>query len=481
MELDAATCYRAICAHDERFDGVFFVGVTTTGVYCRPVCRARTPGEARCRYFRSAVEAEAEGFRACFRCRPELAPGYSATDAVDRLAKAALARIEAGALNEGSLDDLAAELGVTGRHVRRAVRAVVGASPVAVAQSRRMALAKQLLQDTALSMADVAFASGFASVRRFNARFSERFGRPPSALRREHRAGWADAGITLRLDYRPPLDWDALLAFFAARATAGVEVVAGDAYRRTVRLGRHTGWVSVAPDRARPALRATVSTSLLGALMPLIARLRRLFDLDARPDAIAAVLGRDARLGPILARHPGLRLPGALDGFEAAARVVLGQQVSVRGATTIAGRLGAAFGEPVDTGDPSLTRLAPTPEALVEAGAERIAAHGMPGSRARTLVALAQAAVDGRLRLAPGTSIPEAMAVLQALPGVGPWTAEVVGMRLGWPDAFPASDLGIVKALGGLAPAEAEAWRPWRAYAAVALWTDQAETPGARR
>jgi len=483
MNLDADTCYRAVQSHDARFDGVFFVGVTTTGIYCRPVCRARTPGATRCRYFKTAAEAEAEGFRACFRCRPELAPGHSATDAIDRLADAALGRIAAGALNEASLDDLAASLGVTARHLRRAVTARAGVPPVVVAQTRRMALAKQLLQDTQLSMAEVAFASGFSSVRRFNALFRERFGRPPTALRRDHRSADASGAITLRLDYRPPLDWEALLAFFADRATTGVEVVTDDTYRRTVRLGPDVGWVSVTRDAGRPALRATVSASLAGHLMPLIARLRRLFDLDATPDEVAATLGADPRLAPALDRHPGLRLPGAFDGFEAAARVVIGQQISVRGATTIASRIAAALGEPVapeTTDDPALSVLSPTPEAYVAAGVDTLARLGMPGSRARTLVTLAAAARDG-LSLSPGAPVPELRERLLALPGIGPWTAEVVAMRLGWPDAFPASDLGIVKALGGDAASReetAERWRPWRAYAAVALWTDQAETKG---
>jgi AraC family transcriptional regulator of adaptative response / DNA-3-methyladenine glycosylase II len=483
VTLDPDTCHRALAARDRRFDGLFFVGVRTTGVYCRPVCPARTPGRDRCVFFARAAEAERDGFRPCLRCRPELAPGSGPADALPRLVAAAVARIEAGALNEASLDDLAGGLGVSARHLRRAVSAGLGVTPVELAQTRRLALAKQLLHDTRLPLAEVAFAAGFQSLRRFNALFRARFGRPPSVLRRE--AGGAAQGgdaISLRLDHRPPLDWEALLAFLAARGTAGVEEVEGGAWRRTVRLGKATGWVEVTADPGRPALRARISLSLAGALMPLAARLRALFDLDARPDAVAAHLGRHPALRGSLGRHPGLRVPGAFDGFEAAARVVLGQQVTVRAATTVAGRLAAALGEPIATPFPGLARLSPTPEAVAAAGEDRLAGLGMPGARARTLLALAAEVAAGRLALDRHAGA-EARERLLALPGVGDWTAEVVAMRaLGDPDAFPAGDLAVKRALGAAsareAVARAEAWRPWRAYAAVHLWTTLAEGAG---
>lgn len=455
------------------------MGVRTSGVYCRPVCPARTPRRDRCVFFGHAAEAEQEGFRACLRCRPELAPGSGPMDAVPRLVSAAAARIEAGALNQASVEVLASALGVTGRHLRRAVVAGLGITPVALAQTRRLALATQLLHDTDLPLGEVALAAGFRSLRRFNALFRARFGRPPSALRR--RLGGVPAGggpgvgsVTLRLDYRPPLDWPALLEFLSARCTAGVEEVADGAWRRTVWLGRQTGWVEVTADPVRPALRARVSLSLAGALMPLTARLRALFDLDARPAAVAAHLGRDPLLRASLRRHPGLRVPGAFDGFEAALRVVLGQQVTVRAATTVAGRLAAALGEPIRTPFPALDRLAPTPQSVAEAGEGRIAALGMPGARARTLGALSRAVAGGDLTLERHAG-PEALEALRALPGVGDWTAQVVAMRaLGDPDAFPAGDLGVLRALGAASPRQAEAraerWRPWRAYAAVHLW-----------
>jgi AraC family transcriptional regulator of adaptative response / DNA-3-methyladenine glycosylase II len=475
VRLEADTCYRALAARDRRFDGLFLVGVSTTGVYCRPICPARTPGRDRCRFFARAAEAEREGFRACLRCRPELAPGRGPVDAGPRLVAAAAARIEAGFLNEGSVDALASGLGVTGRHLRRALSGALGLSPVELAQSRRMALAKQLLQDTDLGMTEVAFASGFRSLRRFNALFRARFGKPPSALRREAGAATArDGAIPLRLDFRPPLDWEALLAFLGARATAGVEEVAGGAYRRTVRLGGRTGWVEVRLDPECPALRADVSLSLAGALMPLAARLRALFDLDARPDAVAAHLGRDPLLRRSVGRRPGLRVPGAFDGFETAVRVVLGQQVSVRAATTLAGRLAAALGEPIATPFPALGRLPPTPGAVAGAGEDRLAGLGMPGARARALGALAAAAAEGRLPL-DAQGLRDGADRLRELPGIGDWTAQVLAMRSGEPDAFPAGDLGVRRALGAAGAREAEAraerWRPWRAYAAMHLWT----------
>lgn len=480
MTLDPGTCHRALAARDRRFDGLFYVGVRSTGIYCRPICPARTPGRDRCVFFTRPAEAERAGFRPCLRCRPELAPGGGPVDAVPRLVAAAVARIEAGALNEHSVGRLAAALGVTDRHLRRAVVSELGLSPVELAQTRRLALAKQLLQDSRLPVGEVALAAGFRSLRRFNALFRQRFGRPPTALRRA--AGpcapgaeaLVDGAISLRLDYRPPLDWPALLAFLGARAVAGVEEVAGGRWRRTVRLGRHVGWVEVRAVQGRPALLARASLSLAGALMPLTARLRALLDLDAHPDAVAAHLGRDRLLRASLRRHPGLRVPGAFDGFEAALRVVLGQQVTVRAATTISGRLAEALGEPLATPFPALRRLAPTPEAVAGAGEARLARLGMPGARARTLGALARAIAGGGLTLERHAG-PEALGALRALPGVGDWTAEVVAMRaLGDPDAFPAGDLGVLQALGlrspRLAAARAEAWRPWRAYAALHLW-----------
>lgn len=481
MTLDADTCFRALGARDRRFDGLFFVAVSTTGVYCRPVCTARTPRRDRCRFFRSAPEAERAGYRACFVCRPELAPGGAPLDAVPRLVSSALSRIEAGALDERSVDALAGELGVTGRHLRRAFEAELGLTPIGVAQSRRLAIAKRLLHDTALGLADVALASGFGSVRRFNAAFRERFGRPPSALRRGQ-AGAPTGTLRLRLDYRPPLDWERLLAFVGVRGIPGVEHVAGGVYARTVRAGGAAGTVSVAPVAGRPWLVAEASVSLAPALAAVVARLRALFDLDARPDAIAAHLGRDPRLRAGVRGHPGLRLPGAFDPFETAVRAVLGQQVSVAAATTLAGRLASRFGATLqDAPSPALAVLFPTAEALAGCTSAAIAELGMPQARAETVLALARAVADGSIALAPGCDPDEVARRLDALPGVGPWTAQYVAMRaLHHPDAFPADDLGVRKALrarGAAAERRAARWRPWRAYGVMHLW----ESLGAAR
>jgi AraC family transcriptional regulator of adaptative response / DNA-3-methyladenine glycosylase II len=480
MQLDGDTCYRAMLARDARFDGVFFVGVETTGVYCRPVCRARTPGRDRCTFYRTAAEAERASFRACFRCRPELAPGLGPVDAVSRLSNAATQRIEAGFLNEGSVDDLAAELGVTARHLRRAMITELGVSPVDLAQARRLSLAKQLLHDSVLPLTEVAFASGFASVRRFNAVFRERFRRPPSALRRLGGRARAEGAIALRLDHRPPFEYEALLAFLAPRTIPGVELVEGGVYRRAVRIGDSVGWIAVRRDPKRDALQADVSLSLAGALMPLASRLRALFDLDAHPRAVTAQLGRDRALATLVKNRPGLRVPGAFDAFETAARTVLGQQVSVRAATTLSGRLARALGDPATTPFRGIDRHFPTAAQVAHAGESAIAAIGLPRPRARALVALAEAFAGGTVRLERASDPDVAKATLLDLPGVGAWTAEYLSMRaLGWPDAFPASDLALRKALGGVTPREAlaraEAWRPFRSYAAMHLWTHLAQ------
>lgn len=475
MMLDADTSYRALTARDRRFDGLVFVGVKTTGIYCRPVCPARTPARARCQFFASAAEAEAAGFRACFRCRPELAPGLSPAASVPRLVRVAAARIGAGYLNDHSVGDLAAELGVSDRHLRRAMEAVLGVSPVALAQTQRLALAKQLLHDTALPLADVAFAAGFSSVRRFNAAFLERFSVPPTTVRRSH--GHAtDGSLLLRLDYRPPHAWQELIAFLSARAIPGVEVVDGDEYRRTVTLGGSTGWVSATADERRHAVLARASLSLAPVLMGVASRLRALFDLDARPDVVSGHLGRDPLLGPFVAATPGLRVPGAFDPFELAMRAILGQQVTVRGATTLSGRFAAAFGRPLDDAPPGLGTLFPTPAEVAHRKTADVAAIGMPGRRAEALVSLARAVAEGAVDLSSATPPAETIAALCALPGIGEWTAHYIAMRaIQWPDAFPAADLAIRKALGTRtapqAAARAEAWRPWRAYAAMHLWS----------
>ena len=481
MDLKPDICYRALKARDPRFDGTFFVGVKTTGIYCRPVCPARTPGRDRCLFFRHAVQAEAEGFRACFRCRPELAPGDRPMDTSARLVRGAMALIDEGFLNENSVDALAERLGVTSRHLRRTLTREVGVAPAALAQSRRLGLAKRLVQDTPLPLVDVAFASGFSSVRRFNAVFKSRLGRSPSDLRRKLAPEPTDEVVGLRLDYRPPLDWAAALDFLRHRATAGTESVEGLLYRRTVRLGEKVGWLSISPHKTQRVLQVHMSLSLTGATMPILAGLRRQFDLDAHPQTIAEHLGADPLLAPLLARHPGLRVPGAFDRFETSIRAILGQQISVSAATALCGRLAARFGEAIETPHPSLDRLFPTPEVLAKAETSDIASLGMPSSRARTIAAFAEAVSAGSVCLSDAPE-PVAEALLD-LPGIGPWTARTITMRaLGAPDAFPATDLGVLRAFAALGGPQAqisehsERWRPWRAYAALHLWTSESDT-----
>lgn len=488
--LDPHRCYQAVCARDARFDGFFFVGVSTTGVYCRPVCTVRTPGRDRCTYFPTAAAAERAGFRPCLRCRPELAPGVAdgvaPVDATRAGARWLAARIEAGALNGSDLDSLAAEYGLSSRQLRRALLAEYGVTPIELAQTRRLLLAKQLLTDTALPIAHVAQASGFSSVRRFNALFRARYRLAPRALRRRGTQPVVDPAsgetIRLRLGYRPPLPWDVLARFLVARGACGVEALDGDRYVRTVQLADaagkvHSGWFAAAPSRTHPVIDIDASVSLLPVLTPLLARIRRLFDLDANPQVIDAQLRKDPALRPLLRRRPGLRVPGAFDVFELALRAVLGQQISVKSATTLFGRFAAAFGDPAQTPLPALAVHAPGAARIADAGVTRIASLGLPRVRAATIWSLARAVASGELNLAPGLAFDDVLARLQALPGIGPWTAHYIAMRaLGITDAFPAADLGLMRTLGIRRPADlaarAEAWRPWRAYAAVHIWTD---------
>lgn len=489
MTLDHDSCYRALSAHDPRFDGTFFVGVTTTRIYCRPVCRARRPRADRCRFFPSAASAEAAGFRPCLRCRPEKAPGRAIVDAPARLARSAAVHIAAGALNNASVNDLAATLHVGPRQLRRAVKREYGASPVQLAQTHRLLLAKRLLSESNLSMTDVAFASGFSSLRRFNALFHERYRMRPTEMKRVRRSTNGssprvlDEGtLALALEYRPPLDWQALLAFLEARAIPGVEAVAGGRYARTITIGEHRGWIGVTHAAAGTnTLTIEAALTLAPALMPLLARLRDLFDLDAEPTTIESHLALDPGLAPHVLRRPGLRVPGAADGFELALRAILGQQVSVRAARTLAGRIADAFGEPAHVEHQSLTRFPVAAQRLAETSADRIVALGVTSARAACIVALARGVAGGTLRLEPGAPLEPTLALLQELPGVGPWTAQYIALRaLHWPDAFPHQDLGLRKAFGGATAASllraAERWRPWRGYAAMHLWQSLGDT-----
>jgi AraC family transcriptional regulator of adaptative response / DNA-3-methyladenine glycosylase II len=477
MSLDSDSCYRALQAHDPRFDGKFFVGVSSTRIYCRPVCTARTPLRANCRFYASAAAAEVDGYRPCLRCRPELAPGNAGVDATARLAAGAVNLIENGVEEAGGIEGLAARVGVTSRHLRRIFETEFGVSPIEYAQTQRLLLAKRLLTDTTLPVTEVALASGFASVRRFNALWKARYRMAPSQLR-EDAAAPLPARLSFELAYRPPYDWESMLAFLRARAIAGVEEVTADAYRRTLSIAHrgatHVGWVEVRRAPRKSALAVAVSPSLARAVTSVLARTKHTFDLACDPVVVAATLGGLAHA------HPGLRVPGTYDGFELAVRAVVGQQISVRGARTLLGRIAAMLGTAADAGRAhALTHLFPAAERMAACEPAVLTQCGLTGARARTLIALARAVADGPVQLEPGSNVDATMRALEALPGIGSWTANYVAMRaLGWPDAFPASDLIVLRALGETRPARAilrsNAWRPWRAYAVLHLWRNAA-------
>ena len=489
MNLDRDACYRALCTRDARFDGRLFVGVRTTGVYCRPICPARTARLENVEFFASAAAAREAGFRPCLRCRPESSPDLAAWRGTSSTVTRALALIADGALDgdDASVEQLATRLGIGERQLRRLFEQHLGASPIAVAQTRRIHFAKQLIHETRISMTQVAMAAGFGSVRRFNDTFSRLYGRPPSALRRQSAARTASAagGITLRLSYAPPYDWPAMIEFLAARAIAGVEVVTADCYRRTIALDGAHGTIEVRPIAGRHALAATIRFPNVRALPTIIARIRRVFDLAADVGAIAAQLASDPQLARLVGLRPGLRVHGAWDGFELAIRAVLGQQITVSAARRLAGKLVAAHGEPLAPrmavdGD-ALTAVFPHPERVAAAN---LTALGMPRARAATLAALGAAAVADPKLFEREHDLDGAIARLRALPGIGEWTAQYIAMRaLREPDAFPAADIGLLRAMAdadGTRPtpaallARAEAWRPWRAYAAQHLWTSGA-------
>jgi AraC family transcriptional regulator of adaptative response / DNA-3-methyladenine glycosylase II len=473
MTLDSSICYRALLARDARFDGRFFVAVSSTRIYCRPVCTVRPPKRENCRFFPSAAAAESNGYRPCLRCRPELAPGNASVDATTRLAQAAASMMEDQTLDGEGVDAIAGRLGITDRHLRRAFGAEFGVSPVEFAQTQRLLLAKRLLTDTALPVTDVAFASGFGSVRRFNALFKQRYRLQPTRLRSRRAAAPASDVLEFELSFRPPFDWPLTSTFLRLRAIAGVEAVEDSCYRRTVRIDaggkEHVGWIAVTMSPKKPALRVSVSASLAKALPAVLSRVKALMDLACHPADVAQALG------PLAKRHPGIRVPGAFDGFEMAVRAVLGQQVSVAAASTLAGRFAAAFGAAIATPFGSLTTLFPTAARVADLSASQIARVGMPGTRARTIIELARAVADARVVLMQNADIEATLQALRALPGIGEWTAQYIAMRaLSWPDAFPHTDLGVMRALGEknarAVLAAGDAWRPWRAYAVMHLW-----------
>jgi AraC family transcriptional regulator, regulatory protein of adaptative response / DNA-3-methyladenine glycosylase II len=488
MELDRKTCMRARKTRDSRFDGRIFIGVITTGIYCRPICPVPSAKERNVRYFASAAAAAEAGFRPCLRCRPECSPGTPAWLGTSATVSRALRLISESPLEDGGVDALANHLGISARHLRRLFLQHLGAPPIAVAQTRRLHFAKKLIDETSLPMTQVALAAGFGSVRRFNATIRKVYSRTPTHVRRLARrsasAAEPDDEYVFRLRFRPPLDWDAMLAYLAPRATPGVELVADGCYRRTISVGEGVfqGAMEASLDKSGAAVVVRIRIADPRWLFFVVERVRHMFDLNADPFEIRAHLGRDPTFVHILAKRSGLRVAGCWDGFELAVRAVLGQQVTVKGATTLAGRLAHTFGTPVNLCN-GLARAFPSAKTLADADLREI---GLPTARAETIRALARAVADGRIVFTSVGDVQGFLARFRALPGIGEWTAQYVAMRaLGDPDAFPASDLGLLRAAAVSQPRELErrslAWRPWRAYAAMYLWQAALDEHGLRR
>ncbi|MET0378084.1 MAG: AlkA N-terminal domain-containing protein [Spongiibacteraceae bacterium] len=484
MLLNPEHCYQALLTHDSRFDGRFYVGVSSTGIYCRPVCRVRTPKAVNCNFFPSAAAAEQEGYRPCLRCRPERAPGYASTEAGARPAHIAAHHIDAGFLEGNSLAALALQLNISERHLRRVFAETFGVAPVQYAQTQKLLLARRLLRDTQLSITDIAFAAGFGSLRRLHALFQQKYEDAPGPWRKRHaRAVKAGAGLSvddsaiddtieIELAYRPPYAWQAQLDFLAGRAIAGIEAVIDARYVRSVRIVRgdkiYCGWISVGHTPARQSLSVRIAATLTPVLAAVCAKLRHLFDLGCDPDTISATVG------PLAATLPGLRVPGAFDGFEMAVRAILGQQISVAAARTLAGRVAAKFGTPMATPFAEITHIFPS-AAEWPTDATTLSGIGITGNRVIALIELARRCASGALILEPSADIEPALTELASIRGIGDWTADYIAMRaLAWPDAFLHTDYAIKKALGEANPkrvlAIAEQWRPWRAYATRYLW-----------
>jgi AraC family transcriptional regulator of adaptative response / DNA-3-methyladenine glycosylase II len=474
--------YEALTSRDPRFDGLFFVGVTSTGIYCRPICPVKTPQRKNCRFFASAEAAEKASFRPCLRCRPELAPGHAPVDQGRRIAHLITHRINEGLVDDGAgLEEVAAQFQLSSRQLRRIVRKELGVSPIELVRTRRLLLAKQLLTETALPVIQIAFASGFSSLRRFNDVFRSQYRMPPTGLRiraTEPVTTPATVGTSrLRLSYRPPFDWEGILKFLAARMIRGVEWVSVESYARTVRLGKHSGWIRVMHVPGQRALSVEFTHTLAPVLPALLGRLRNLFDLAARPDLIAAHLAKDPLLRESVAKNPGLRVPGAFDGFELAVRAILGQQITVKGATTLAGRFADSLGERIETPFPELTRLSPRASRVARVRVDDLAKLGILRSRSKSIIALARAFESGALNLDAAASPETDIEKLVQLPGIGPWTAHYIAMRASrWPDALPAGDIGVRNNLGGVSAKEvdemSQAWRPWRSYAVMHIWNN---------
>ncbi len=470
VKLDRKICRSARLARDARFDGKFFIGVRSTGIFCRPVCPARSPQEQNVEYYATAAACVEAGLRPCLRCRPESSPGTPAWVGTSVTVSRALRLIGEGALEDEGVDALAERLGIGSRHLRRLFLEHLGATPVAVAQTRRLLAAKKLIDETSLPLTEIAIASGYGSIRRFNAAFRASYGRGPRELRKERQAVPGAGSCTLQLRFRPPYDYGALLEFLRRRAIPGVEYVAGDAYRRTFLMGGGAGWLEVRPNGLN-ALTLRVERAGSTELLHIAGRVRRLFDLDADPLPIGEVLSGDPVLRKFASARPGLRVPGAWDGFELGVRAILGQQVSVAGASTLSGRVAARFGRPVPFDVDGLTHTFPTAGELAEVDL----AIGIPAARAEAIREFARATASGEAAFHGGVDTADLVELLCAIRGIGPWTAQYIAMRaLSDPDAFPADDLALLRATGEKTAKamerRAEPWRPWRAYAAMHIW-----------
>jgi AraC family transcriptional regulator of adaptative response / DNA-3-methyladenine glycosylase II len=474
---------RARRSRDARFDGKFFIAVRSTRIYCRPICPARLSNDSNVRYYATAAEAAEAGYRPCLRCRPEAAPGSPAWAGTSAVVKRALRLIQDGAMDQGSVDDLANRVGIGVRHLCRLFAQHVGASPAAIAHTRRLHFAKRLLDDTQLPITDIALASGFGSIRRFNDAFRATYRQSPREIRKFQGSGGgksAAAEIVLRLAYRPPYDWAHLQAYLARRAIQGVEVVAQGAYVRAAQTATGHAILQVRPLELANALELRITGAVPSDLLPLLSSVRRMFDLSADPARIALALSGDGQLRPLLTRRPGLRIPGAWDPFECSVRAIFGQRITDAGAQTLLGRMADRYGEPIDPRVPGITRLFPSPASIAAADPGEI---GLAGVHREALLGLARGVRDGVIRFdEPSDEVGRA---LRALPGVGPWTAGYVALRgLGEPDAFPFGDLKLRRRLSSgdtpLKPpaleARAESWRPFRGYAAFHLWESDSRT-----
>lgn len=486
LTLSQDACYEVLKAKDARFDGRLFVGVSSTGIYCRPVCSAKLPKRENCTFFETAAEAEAAGYRPCLQCCPEMAPGMAPVDSERTLARRAARYLKEHCGAHIDLEEVAAALGYTGRHLRRAFEDEYGVTPVRYLRTCRLLLAKQLLMSTTLPLAQIAQASGFGSVRSFNDAFKKNYSMRPSDIRRAKDRDTAQGSIELELGYRPPYAWERILSFFELRAIPGVESVQDGTYWRTVHLTSPSsgetvrGWISVRPNPERDRVTLTLSSSLFEVIPEVIARVRHVFDLDADAIAIAEGLGafRDRFPGKFL---PGTRVPGCFDEFEMCVRAILGQQISVKGASTLAGRVARELGSPVEAPIDALSFTFPNAAdvaALGDEAQDTLGSLGIVGARTRTIAALSRALVSGELGLFYGADPTTIIPQLEAMPGIGPWTAQYIAMRAtGYPDAFPSTDLGIKKALDPLSKKEieavAESWRPWRSYATLSLWSSE--------